>query len=213
MVDMDVMELLKQSNPEFQMPGVGQQFQGDRNARNTRVLTYWKKCSGEYKGLPCYNHTEDLGWIMVGPWPNRYTMYEVQEFELAKHATRLDDIYISPPAHDPKANTTEELKNPSTRFAPLIRNGGIAEMPLEQMIAYGWHRQSGFQKAFPELAKVVDIYCEFGCPTTGPKARWFTKPEAYSNHVKIAHQDVQAPKAIGDVLKVALQEVAKANTK
>ena len=209
MVEINVLEMLQQTNPEFSMPGVGQQFQGDRSSKNTRVLTYWKKCTGEYKDQMCQSHGDDLGWIMVGPWPNRFTMYEVQEFELAKHATRLDDKYIQPPVEDPSRLVTNELKNPITRFAPLIRNGGIHEMPLEQMIAYNWHRLPVFRKEFPELEKVVDIPCEFGCALKGRNARIFTSVDGYRQHVKIVHSDVQAPKAIGEVIKEAINAINK----
>lgn len=207
---MDIQEMLRQSNPEFAMEGAAQ-FQGDKNARNTRTLTYWRRCAGvTHNGEPCRNHNGD-GWLMVGPWPNKYTMYEVEEFQKVKHATRLDDTFIAPQQlpGGTWTNVTEELKNPDTRWIPLIRNGGIREMPIEQMVALGWHRYPAYRSAVPELVQYQDIYCEYGCPRTGRDARVFVSEDGYKNHISVAHRDVQAPKAIGDVLTKYLAEASK----
>lgn len=170
---------------------------GDR--KRDKKLIYWKKCPG------CATHGSSLGYIMIGPYPNQFALAESWEFSNSKHAQQLSREYVRPGPGGIHPN--DELTNSVTRWNPLIRNGGLKEMPIAQMIEYNWHRIPAFQELFPELKDVVDIPCEYGCPQTGPNARIFTHPEHYKNHVSVAHKDIQAPKAIGDAVREAITHV------
>ena len=173
------------------------QFEG--HVKRDRQLAYWKRC--EIPG--CMRHENSKGFIMLGPVFGRYTITEYYDFEKGKHATPLSLNYIAPNPNNPKLHVTDELTgNHKTRWIPLIRNGGVHEMPIEQMVEMNWHRNPKICAAIPALDKYLeaDIPCDYGCPLSGRDARIFNDELSYQAHVKVVHSDVQAPRTIGKML-------------
>src|SRR3990167_1870692 len=182
------------------------------NIKRDRRLMYWKRCVGVFEsGEMCPTHTGDFGYIIHGPHPNQFTIPETWDFKTSKHATEMDPRYVAP-APGALVHPSDELTNHESRWNPLIRNNGLHEMPIQQMISFGWHRLKPFQEAFPELKTIQDIPCEYGCVLVGPRARLFTTREAYAAHVSVMHKDVQAPKAMADAVREAVTLVGSQKT-
>lgn len=200
----DISALLQSSDASGLAPDV-EGYQGFQRTHmdRERKLGYWRRCTG------CASHQSALGYIMVGPDTSRNNLYEVEDFRLSKHATLLKKEYFT---NSDGKSATAELLNPITRWRPLIRAGGIHEMPIEQMVEQGFHRIKSWQDVFPELKEVEDIKCEHGCPTTGYSARLFTNQQSYLAHIQVVHKDVSAPKAIGDVLAKYVNQPQGYNT-
>jgi|SRR3990172_356611 len=162
------------------------------SARHSKEIQYWRLCI-----IPeCEQHLDNKGWITVAPAYSPRTALQCEEFRIAKHAQPLDVKY--------GRQASGEMFSGPTRFLPLIRTGGIHLMPLDQMVAYGWHRRSAYVRAIPELAKIVDIPCEHGCPTVGPRARLFVTLQDYQDHCTVMHRDAVGVDAMGRQITKAL---------
>lgn len=162
----------------------------------SKQIQYWHKCVG------CSYHTEELNWVTTGPVMQPRTAIEYTEFQSNKHATPLNKYGAWTIG---KVNGQKyDLTNPPTRFNYIIENGGILEFPLDQMIAYNWHRIPVICAVRPELNNVVDIPCEYGC-----SGRKFVGFENYRNHLNVMHKDAIQPEAIGKQFKDAINMLAE----
>ena len=168
-------------------------------ARQTKQLQYWKKCSG------CSKHSEELGWITIGPAMSPRTAVEYTEYQNSKHSTPLPQYgqYNVGINNDSKYNLTD----PERRYQALIELEGFKEFPLDQMIAYNWHRFPVLIKVRPELADVVDIKCEHGCAN-----RLFTQLSHYQQHIQVVHKEVAQPEAIARQFRAAIESMNSNNT-
>ena len=155
-----------------------------------RQLQYWKLCQLE----DCTIHYQSKGWVVTGPALSPATATEWSQFMENKHATPLTKY---------GKWDNGEVFTAVNRFGPLIRGGGIREIPLEQMIAYKWHLKPDVVQAVPELADVVVLYCEHGCQTRGPRMRTFVTEEARTKHNKVMHQEIVGPTLIGKLMREA----------
>jgi len=135
----------------------------------------------------------------MGPATGVITAQENAEFIEAKHATPL----IKYGKHDLGA-----VNSPSTRYGPLIAEGGIEELPLSQMQAFGWHHIPAVVAKVPALADTIEFYCENGCPKDGKKGRWFLSEDVLRKHTEALHRDAAAPAAVGRSIANALAEVS-----
>ena len=171
------------------------------NVRHSKEKQYWKSCIME----DCLTHQTQKGWIMIGPALQPRTAVEYTEFMEIKHATPL-------PKYGRAASGM--MFDGPTRLVPLIEAGGINEIPIEQLTEYGWHRKPTMLKLLPMLEGLAekDIICEEGCPTTGPKTRWFANAMEYNKHVSIMHKEAAAPKAIGREFSAAIAAIEASRT-
>src|SRR3990167_2797318 len=165
--------------------------------RNSREVIYWRKCGG------CSRHTNDFNWITTGPAMSTHTAVEYSEFQAFKHATPLPQYgrIVTGKVNGQKYDITD----PSTRFAYIIEAGGLHEFPIDQMIAYNWHKIPVIKQAVPQLADVVDIHCEHGCPTN----RTFSQMAHYQDHISVMHKEVAQPEAIGRRFQEAVASLNK----
>lgn len=171
-------------------------------AKRNKAMQYWKKCSGVYNGNPCPIHKYDFGWVTLGPVMSPLTAIEYTEFQASKHMTPLPQYGQYEVGNVPGQdfNVTDQ----ETRFKAIIAKGGIAEFPISQMKAYNWHRFKEIRELFPALQEIVDFPCEHGCID-----RVFSNAEIYRTHVKVWHQDVAAPQAIGKEFNRALEALGE----
>lgn len=158
----------------------------------SKKLQYWRKCKG------CELHSQENNWIVLGPTMSPMTAMEFAEYQNSKHATPLPQYgqYIVGKHPNQKYDVTV----PGERFRYIIEQDGINEFPIDQMIAYNWHRYEALQKIYPELKAVVDIPCEHGCVN-----RKFTSQEQYNSHISVMHKDVAQPEAIGRQFRAAIE--------
>ncbi len=163
--------------------------------REPKKLMYFKLCDGSV----CSIHPQSEGWITMGPASGVITAQEHAEFIEAKHATPL----IRYGRHD-----LGKVNNPAVRYGPLISEGGIAELPLVQMRAFGWHHIPSVVALIPELGETIEYYCENGCPKTGKRGRWFLSEDDLKKHTGALHQDAAAPAAVGHHIVKALKDVS-----
>jgi len=142
--------------------------------------------------------------VILGPAYSPRTAVEFIEFQYNIFATPLDVNFG-------RAADGEMFHGP-TRFGPLIRNGGIQQIPFSQMVEYGWHRRPEIVKVIPELGTVVDIPCEHGCPTEGPRAKRYITVGDYQEHCSVMHTDVAGSDAMGRTIKEAIEAIGKSNS-
>ncbi len=164
--------------------------------REPKKLMYFRLCDGE----TCSVHPQGEGWVTMGPASGVITAQEHAEFSEAKHATPLTAYG----RHD-----LDAVANPSTRYGPLISEGGIKELPIGQMRAFGWHRIPAVVALVPELADTVEYYCENGCPKAGKRGRWFLSEDILKKHTEALHRDAAAPAAVGRHIVQALKDVSE----
>ena len=163
-----------------------------------KELQYWRKCKG------CQIHTQELGWVVLGPAMSQHTAVEYFQYQRSKHAEPLDKYgtYVTGKASvgsdKSKYNVVE---SGYYRFEPLIEQNGFYEMPIDQMIAYNWHRYPAIVKYVPELADVEDFSCTY-C-----EGRRFTNPEHLRVHISAKHENVAQPVAIGKEISKAIEAV------
>lgn len=164
----------------------------------TKRVQYWRKCGG------CQIHTKELGWITLGPSMSLHTSVEYYEFQQSKHAQPLEKYgtFLAGHAANEKYDVVTQ---PHRRLEPLIEHNGIHEMPLDQMVAYNFHRIPVIVKYVPELANVVDHPCQFGCPPN----KTFNSIESLQKHIKVWHADVAQPQAIGREISKAIDVIGE----
>ena len=162
-----------------------------------REILYWRFCSIE----GCNQHTNSGGWVTTGPSLNPLSAIEYVEFQAGKHATPLTEYKTVEP---------DEVSLPATRFKPLIERGGLKEMPLEQLQAYGWHHIPAIVEARPELADTIEFLCEHGCPREGMRKRWFLREETLHKHYRAIHADVVAPTVMATKIADAMEKLPEA---
>ena len=169
------------------------------SAGRDRRLQYWRSCGG------CPRHTEQNNWIILGPVMGPTSANDYVEFQNSKHATPLPQYgqYLAGKNRNNKYDITE----PTQRYRPIIEENGINEFPVDQMVAYNWHRFDVLKKVRPELAFVEDIKCQHGCPN-----RLFTSEGSYRAHINVMHKDVSQPEAIGRQFKEAIERLGTAQT-
>lgn len=174
-------------------PRIGGEITSSTVERGKR-LQYWKKCEG------CAIHTQEKGWVVLGPVMSPNTAMEFAEYQNSKHATPLTQYgqYLTGRVPNQKYNITDA----GERFRYIIEQDGIREFPIDQMIAYNWHRYEALQNIFPELKLVVDIHCEHGCVD-----RKFTSQDSYNAHINVMHKDVAQPEAIGRQFRAAIESM------
>ena len=158
--------------------------------KRSKELQYWKLCSIE----DCRTHYARKGWVVTGPALSPYTAVEWSDFQSTKHATSL--------ANYGKWASGEVFRAP-TRFGPLLRAGGLHEIPIEQMVAYKWHLRPEIVRVVPELANVDVFLCEHGCITVGPRKRTFNTEASRQKHYNVMHKEIVGPTLIGRQLKEA----------
>lgn len=180
------------------MRGVTNQITGAVTGQRYKELQYWRKCKG------CQIHTQELGWIVLGPAMSQHTAVEYYQYQRSKHAEPLDKYgtyatgKASVGSDKSKYNVVESGFN---RFEPLIEQNGFHEFPIDQMIAYNWHRYPTFVKYVPELANVEEFPCTY-C-----EGRRFTQPEHLRIHISAKHENVAQPVAIGKEISKAIESV------
>lgn len=170
--------------------------------KRSKELIYWRKCKG------CQIHTQELGWITLGPAMGPYTAQEYFDFQQSKHAEPLAQYGAYPAGKS--SSSKYDVVTPERRFEPLIADfglKGIREIPFDQMRAYNWHRIPQIVQYFPRLQEVTDYPCEYGCPPN----KKFTSPELLSQHVRVWHNDVAQPQAVGKEISKAIEAVAGGN--
>lgn len=175
--------------------GKGEQIIAGGVTEKNKQLQYWKKCTG------CQIHTEELGWVVIGPAMSEYTMQEYYSYLNHKHWTPLEKYgkYLI----GFNKNQPYDLTDPPRRFEALIKNDGVHEIPIDQMVAYNWHRIPAIAKYFPALQQVVDYQCEY-CPN-----KVYTQPEHLAIHTRIHHADVASSKAVGQEISKAIAAVTE----
>jgi hypothetical protein len=174
------------------------------SGRKNKQLQYWRKCTGRHNGNICSIHRSDLGWITTGPVMTNLTAIEYTEFMASKHATPLPqygqyEVGIVP---GQEFDLTGIEHGISSRYKAIVFKNGIKEFPLDQMIAYNWHRIEPIREAFPALKEVVDISCTH-CPD-----RLFTQQKDLDTHTSIMHKESAAPEAIGNAIKQGMETVS-----
>ena len=152
--------------------------------RHSKELQYWKLCEIE----DCQIHYQQKGWVVLGPALQPRTAVEWSQYQSTKHATPLTKY---------GRWASGEVFNPPTRFGPLIRQGGIVEIPLDQAIAYKWHLKPQLVALIPALANVEVLLCEHGCATKGPRARTFNDSMSRDKHYRVMHEEIVGPTLIG----------------
>ena len=171
-------------------------------ARGSRQFQYWRNCERE----DCNRHKKQQGWLMLGPAFQPNTATEYVEFIRNKHATPLDAYGTS---------SDNSMAVGPNRFDMMLKKGGIKDFPIEQLIAYGWHRSKTILDSRADLAKAVkDLHeysCEHGCPTTGVSAKIFSTIEDYKTHEKVMHPEASAPAAVGRAIASTLQREGASN--
>lgn len=162
--------------------------------QRSKHLQYWKLCSG------CQVHTEQLGWVILGPAMSPYTATEYYEFQRGKHATPLEKYgsYMAGKSSASKYDVVE----PERRFEPLIEQNGLTEIPFDQMVAYNWHRIPVIVKYIPALADIIDYKCEYGCLN-----KLFNSETGLQLHIRVWHNDVAQPQAVGREISKAIEAV------
>lgn len=151
--------------------------------QHSKEYIYWKLCTFEN----CSQHSQ-RGWVVIGPALQPRTAMEYSEFQQVKHATPLPQY---------GRNAAGKMVDGATRLIPLIEAGGIHEIPIEQAVAYQWHRKPALVKLLPELEGIPTYPCNHGCDTRGPRARVFNTTSGLEKHIKVMHKDVAQPAAIG----------------
>ena len=184
---------------EGMLPNSKGEFGGALTGDKYKHLQYWRKCAG------CQIHTQELGWITLGPAMGPHTAVEYYEFQRSKHAEPLEKygIFLAGESKSQKYNVIF----PNERFLPLIEQNGFREIPIDQMIAYNWHRNKALVKVVPELANVVEYKCEYGCP---PNKYWTTEASR-QQHIRIWHSDVAQPQAVGKEISKAIDSINQSN--
>lgn len=167
-------------------------------AEKNKLIQYWKKCTG------CQIHKDELGWVVIGPAMSEYTMQEYYTYLNHKHWVPLEKYGQYLIGNNP--NQKYDLTKPETRFQALADNNGIGEIPIDQMIAYNWHRIPAVAKYFPELQEVVDYRCEY-CPD-----KVYTQQQHLAVHTRIWHADVAQSKAVGQEISRAIGAVTAGNS-
>ena len=163
-----------------------------KKGTHSKELQYWKLCADE----ACKIHTQQKGWVVTGPALSPKTAVEWSQFMETKHAVSLASY---------GKWATGTIFKAETRFANLIENGGLHEIPLEQAAAYKWHLNPRMVKLFPGIENTPVLKCEHGCPDRGLRMRTFNSVESQMKHYRAMHQDVVAPTLIGKQLKEATQ--------
>jgi hypothetical protein len=166
----------------------------EQTRREPKKLMYFRLCDR----TRCTVHSQSDGWVTMGVASGVITAQEHTEFIEAKHAT---------PLHEYGRHDLDAVKDPTTRYAPLINEGGITELPLSQMRAFGWHHIDAVVALVPELEETKEWYCENGCPKSGKKARWFLSEDLLRKHTEALHRDAAAPAAVGRSVVEALKEL------
>lgn len=153
------------------------------STERVKQVQYWHKCQG------CEYHTEENNWITVGPVMTPRTAVEYTEFMQNKHATPLPQYgqYIM----GYNAKQKYDLTNQRTKFQAIIELGGIKEFPLDQMIAYNWHRIPVMVNLIPALGNIVDIPCPY-CA-----GRKFVHELHLQQHIQAMHREVMQSEAVG----------------
>ena len=162
-------------------------------AFHSKEMQYWKLCERE----DCTIHYQQKGWVVTGPALSPKTAVEWSDFMTTKHATPLTQY---------GKQSSGSMFKPITRFDELIKQGGIGQIPLDQMAAYKWHLIPKMVAAYPALADVQVLLCEHGCATRGPRMRTFNTEESRMKHYKVMHQDVVGPTLIGKQFAAARNE-------
>ena len=152
--------------------------------RHSKELQYWKLCEIE----DCQIHYQQKGWVVLGPALSPRSAVEWSQYQTTKHATPLAKY-----GHW----ASGEVFNAPTRFGPLIRQGGITEIPLDQAIAYKWHLKPQLVAIIPALANVEVLLCEHGCATKGPRMRTFNNSISRDKHYRVMHDEIVGPTLIG----------------
>ena len=170
--------------------------------RRSKEHMYWKSC----QRADCQRHIEQRGWVTTGPAFQPFTATEYVEFMEFKHATPLPEYGSS---------VSNEISIGPTRFKMFLEKGGIKEFPIDQLVAYGWHRMESVLTARPDVAEATttlrEYVCEHGCPVVGPRARIFSTLEGYKAHTKVMHSEAAAPEAVGRAIANTLQRGAGVN--
>ena len=166
--------------------------------RQPKEYMYFRLCKG------CKVHTQGYSKITMGPANGIITAQEHAEFIANKHATPLPEY---------GKYDLDLVRDPGTRFKPIIEKGGIKEFSLFQMQELGWHRIPQVVALVPELGETEEIICTYGCATTGVKTRWFLVfdgvSESYNRHITGLHSEVAAPEAIGRKVSEAVVAAAQ----
>ena len=169
--------------------------QANSPRRKTREVMYWRI----WKDRPDFSRHN---WITVGPaMSGPATAIEYTEFIMKKQAEPLKqygtyDGYFNLETGENRAEPFENGK----RFNPLIRQGGIAEMPKSQIVALGWHRNPELAALCPKSYKLDEVET-FVCEVDGKP---FNSEKDLKNYMRAMYPDAASSVALGTEVGKAL---------
>lgn len=172
----------------------GQTAVGGTGRRKARSVQYWRV----WTNRPDHQRHN---WIQVGPAFSPSTAIEYTEFMEKKSAEPLKEYGVFDGVKNANLGIDRtEVFNNGTRFNPLIRNGGIKEMPKSQWIELGWHRNPQLAAMAPEEYE-LDKFVDFICPVDG---RAFITEHAMQKYMRAMFPEATSAGAIGSEVGKAL---------
>lgn len=129
--------------------------------RAPRAVQYWRMWTDD-------PDNKRHNWINVGPSLNPSTAVEYTEFMEKKAAQPLPEYG----KYDGVKNLAQgidrsEPYGSTTRYNPLLRQGGLKEFPRSQIIALGWHRKPEFLEELIKLDETFADVEQFVCDIDG----------------------------------------------
>lgn len=181
--------------------------------RRVRKLQYFKRC--ERPG--CIVHRTMRGWVVVGP-TRESNMYEHQEYIENKHMTPLPEEFgVEVYGQEKGYMTGKSDGSRPTRYARILMHPqGMAQFPVDQIIAFGWHRHPELrqlmtpeQREAAEAVLASETSCPFGCndPVRSGEPLRFHNDELRNAHLYAFHRGADMARmtasAIGEELRKA----------
>jgi len=168
-----------------------------------RQVKYWRR--------PRRGNRDD-GWICVGP--TRNNPYEWQAM-IASGFEELPDEYG---VEYLNTGDISDVGNQHRTFVPLIKNGGLKEMPPEQIVSLGWHKVEAIRRVLTSAQRAaVDrivanaVRCEYGCVDNRGEPLEFYWAEDLARHNKVEHGTAEATtgavRAMERSLEATLQKI------
>lgn len=157
-------------------------------SRRIRRLQYFKRCERPN----CPSHRSMKGWIVVGP-SRETNPAEHEEWIQFKHMTPLPKEF----GHEVYGEKNGYMVGTPAGSQPfryariLMHPQGMAQFPIDQIIAYGWHRipdmlklMTPEQRRQAEAVFEAETICPYGCPDP---VRRDMQMRFYSEEMRDAH--------------------------
>ena len=172
----------------------GEALTGGQGRRAIKSVQYWRV----WENSPEHSRHN---WIQLGVAFTTATAVEYVEFMQRKQATPLKQYGVFDGIKDIKLGIDRtEVFNNGTRFNPLIRNGGVHEMPKSQFLALGWHRNPELSAMAPDEYE-LDKFVDFLCPVDGKP---FTEEYAMQKYTRAMYPEATSAGSIGKEVGKAL---------